>query len=51
MSPRVLTRPGVEALIVAMAVIGVAIFERIRRSGDAPAPGGVTLSGVRKKSL
>ena len=42
---------GVEALIVAMALIGVAIFERVRRSDDERAPGDVTLSGVRKKPL
>jgi hypothetical protein len=41
----------VEALIVAMAVIGVAIFERIRRSGDERAPRGVTLSRAPQKPL
>ena len=51
MSARVLTGGGVEALIVAMAVIGVAIFERVRRTGDERSPGGVTLSSVQKKTL
>jgi hypothetical protein len=41
----------VEALIVAMAVIGVAIFERVRRSGDERTPRAVTLSGDRNKPL